>query len=118
MSQPEKIYLINSLSELGNKLVNPDDQLLELIESEHRYNAWFTPLNTANAVKAIGRMLNREDLEQWLDENQEPRVKSRESRGMKEDVNSEIEHPNFRNPAIYLLGTKEYLFLTKFGNPY
>lgn len=93
MSQAKKIYLIDSLSELGNKLANPDDQLLELIESEHHYNAWFTPLNTGNAVKAIGRMLNREDLEQWLDESQEPRVKSRESGERTEDVNSEIEHP-------------------------
>lgn len=67
MSQAKKIYLIDRLSALGDKLTHPDEQLSALIESEQHYNAWFTPLNTLNAVKAIGRMLNREDIEHWLE---------------------------------------------------
>ena len=66
MSQAEKIYLIDRLSELGALLANPDEQLSAIIESEQYHNAWFTPLNTLNAVKAIGGMLNRADLGKWL----------------------------------------------------
>jgi len=66
MSQAKKIYLIDRLSQLGDKLTTPDNQLLAVIDSEQHYNAWFTPTNTLNAVKAIGSMLNREDLATWL----------------------------------------------------
>ena len=84
MSKPEKIYQIDRLSELGAKLAHPDNELLALIESEQRYNAWFTPEYTLNAVKAIGGMLNHHDLEQWLPEmdnekgkqNQSPTIKN------------------------------------------
>ncbi|WP_448698819.1 acyl-CoA reductase [Mucilaginibacter sp. AW1-3] len=67
MSQAKKIYLIDRLSQLGAQLSDPDEQLSAIIQSEQHYNAWFTPLNTLNAVKAIGKMLNGEDLERWLD---------------------------------------------------
>ncbi|HEX3384705.1 MAG TPA: acyl-CoA reductase, partial [Mucilaginibacter sp.] len=30
------------------------------------YNAWFTPENVEHAVKAIGQMLNKDDLQSWL----------------------------------------------------
>jgi len=66
MSQVKKIYLIDRLSQLGTQLCNPDEALTDLINTEQHYNAWFTPLNTMNAVKAIGKMLNGEDLERWL----------------------------------------------------
>jgi hypothetical protein len=78
MSQAKKIYLIDRLSELGNKLTHPDEQLLNIIESEQHYNAWFTPANTLNAVKAIGKMLNRGELERWLSEKQEARSRKQE----------------------------------------
>ncbi|MES2428557.1 MAG: acyl-CoA reductase [Bacteroidota bacterium] len=58
--------LINSLSELGKQLLSPDQELTELINSEHRYNAWFTPESVDNAVKAIGNMLNENDLTGWI----------------------------------------------------
>ncbi|MBW4889694.1 acyl-CoA reductase [Mucilaginibacter sp. HMF5004] len=74
MSKAKNIYLIGRLSELGTKLLNPDAALLDIIESEHLYNAWFTPESTANAVKAIGRMLNEAELTKWL--SQESGVKS------------------------------------------
>ncbi|QHS57630.1 acyl-CoA reductase [Mucilaginibacter sp. 14171R-50] len=57
---------VSTFSELGNKLAAPDAQLMELIETERQYNAWFTPESVLNAVTATGRMLNRADLEQWL----------------------------------------------------
>jgi hypothetical protein len=83
MSQAKKIYLIDRLSKLGQKLSDPAEQLLDIINSEHHYNAWFTPLNTLNAVKAIGKMLNRGDLEIWLNKNQELRIKNQELAGQK-----------------------------------
>ncbi|EHQ29418.1 hypothetical protein [Mucilaginibacter paludis] len=67
MSQANTLYLIDTFSELGRQLANPDESLQQVITNEHHYNAWFTPPNTLNAVKAIGRMLNREDLEKWLE---------------------------------------------------
>jgi len=66
MSQVKKIYLIDRLSQLGTQLCNPDEALSFLINTEKHYNAWFTPLNTINAVKAIGKMLNAPDLATWL----------------------------------------------------
>lgn len=68
MSQANTLYLIDTFSELGRQLANPNESLQQLITDEHHYNAWFTPLNTLNAVKAIGKMLNRADLEKWLEE--------------------------------------------------
>ena len=54
------------LARLGDFLVQPDEGLERLIASAPQRNAWFTPENTRKAVTAIGRMLNRADLEQWL----------------------------------------------------
>jgi len=88
MSKANKIYLIGRLSELGLKLANPDDELLDVIDNEHHYNAWFTPENTLNAVKAIGAMLNEEDLATWLG-SQKSEVRSQKL----ENENSDIRHP-------------------------
>lgn len=85
MSKANKIYLIGRLSKLGLKLANPDDELLDIIDNEHHYNAWFTPENTLNAVKAIGAMLNEEDLATWL-LSPESEVQSRESEKKTQDL--------------------------------
>jgi hypothetical protein len=58
--------LISGLSELGKQLLDPDQQLAELINTEHIYNAWFTPDSVKNAVNAIGNMLNETDLTTWI----------------------------------------------------
>ncbi len=58
---------LNAFAELGSILSQPDAELERLIYSAKQYNAWFTPESTANAVDAIAEMLNREDLERWLD---------------------------------------------------
>lgn len=68
--------------QLGNFLKAPDEQLRGLINSARQYNPWFTSQSTANAISAIARMLNRDDLEQWIDKsgtaeaenNSEPRA--------------------------------------------
>jgi hypothetical protein len=57
---------VNTFSALGKLLAAPDFQLMEIIETERQYNAWFTPESVLNAVKANGEMLNKTDLEQWL----------------------------------------------------
>jgi hypothetical protein len=90
MSESKKIYLISRLSQLGLKLSHPDAELQDMIDSEHHYNAWFTPENTTNAVKAIGKMLNEADLTKWLSET-ESRIENQESGNSK----SEIQNPKF-----------------------
>ncbi|MDB5124182.1 MAG: hypothetical protein JWP94_2311 [Mucilaginibacter sp.] len=66
MSNFTKTRSIEAISELGKQLINPGEQLLAVINDERQFNAWFTPESVLNAVKAIGKMLNREDLASWL----------------------------------------------------
>lgn len=79
MSQANTTYLTETFAQLGQRLLNPDEQLSELIASEQHYNAWFTPLNVTNAVKAIGAMLNEGDIATWLGK-QEARSKKQEAK--------------------------------------
>jgi hypothetical protein len=58
--------LINTFSALGQQLSAPDEELTQLINTEHIYNAWFTPESVTNAVTSIGKMLNADDLSAWL----------------------------------------------------
>jgi hypothetical protein len=69
MSELIKINLAEILSKLGEELLNPSPELLEIIARERQYNAWFVPENVLQAVQAIGKMLNRDDLEKWLPED-------------------------------------------------
>lgn len=57
---------INSFSALGKQLITPDAQLMAIIEDERYHNAWFTPESVLQAVTAIGKMLNEDDLQTWL----------------------------------------------------
>jgi hypothetical protein len=66
MSKLKTTQLINAFSALGEYLLNPDDQLLAIIETEHHYNAWFTPENVKRAVTSIAKSLNAADLTAWL----------------------------------------------------
>ncbi|HEY4198195.1 MAG TPA: acyl-CoA reductase [Mucilaginibacter sp.] len=59
-------YLTDVFSTLGAKLSYPDEKLSAIIQDEHHYNAWFTPASVEEAVKAIGQMLNKQDLSTWL----------------------------------------------------
>lgn len=58
--------LINTFSALGQQLSAPDEELTQLINTEHIYNAWFTPESVTSAVTSIGKMLNVSDLSAWL----------------------------------------------------
>lgn len=69
MSELVKLNLISTFAALGEELLNPSEQLLQIIRQERQYNAWFTPESVLQAVKAIGKMLNQADLERWLPEN-------------------------------------------------
>ncbi len=66
MSKFDKTHLVNVFSELGLQLSQPNEQLQAIIESEKQYNAWFTAENVTKAVKSIGQMLNKHDLDKWL----------------------------------------------------
>ncbi len=70
MSKLKTTQLVNAFSTLGQYLLNPDDQLKALIDSEHHYNAWFTPENVKLAVISIGKSLNAADLTAWLSKYQ------------------------------------------------
>ncbi|MDB5145790.1 MAG: acyl-CoA reductase [Mucilaginibacter sp.] len=59
-------YLADVFSTLGTQLSYPDEELSAIIQDEHHYNAWFTPSSVEHAVKAIGQMLNKQDLLTWL----------------------------------------------------
>lgn len=59
-------YLTDVFSTLGQQLSFPDEDLINTIQNECHYNAWFTSANTERAVKAIGGMLNKDDLLRWL----------------------------------------------------
>jgi len=66
MSKFNNTTIINVFSELGLQLSNPNEQLSAIINDERQYNAWFTPESVLKAVKAIGKMLNADDLTTWL----------------------------------------------------
>lgn len=66
MSKISSQQLINVLSELGEQLKQPNEQLQVLIQQEQYHNAWFTPANVERAILAIGQTLNKEALEKWL----------------------------------------------------
>jgi hypothetical protein len=73
---------INAFAELGGLLRNSlswkedikASGLLELIESHHIINPWFTPENVTSAIKAIADELTLENLIQWTDGY--PQIKS------------------------------------------
>ena len=66
MSKYSKPGLIKIFSELGDQLRNPNSGLLQVINNEQQYNAWFTPLSVTSALTAIGNMLNPDNLASWL----------------------------------------------------
>ena len=66
MSKFDKNYLADVFSTLGSKLSCPDEELSAIAQDEHHYNAWFTPASVGDAIKALGKMLNKEDLLAWL----------------------------------------------------
>jgi hypothetical protein len=70
MSKLKTQQLVNAFLALGEYLLNPDDQLLTIIESEHHYNPWFTPENVKRAVISIAKSLNAADLTAWLSKYQ------------------------------------------------
>jgi len=72
MSKLEIPYLADIFSTLGTQLCFPDDELSAIIRDEHHYNAWFSPENTALAVKSIGEMLSKANLLKWLNQYPEP----------------------------------------------
>ncbi|AMR32156.1 acyl-CoA reductase [Mucilaginibacter sp. PAMC 26640] len=66
MSKLDISTTINAFAELGKRLSAPDEAFMDVIETERQYNAWFTPESVLAAVKANGKMLNRQDLSTWL----------------------------------------------------
>lgn len=66
MSKFEIPYLTDVFSTLGQQLSCPDEELAYTIQNECHYNSWFTPDNVGHAIKAIGLMLNKADLQTWL----------------------------------------------------
>ena len=82
MSKFNRTQLINVFSELGLQLLNPNDQLSEIINDEKHYNAWFTPESVLQAVTSIGKMLNPKSLREWLDKYPLPQNKPSKKVGL------------------------------------
>lgn len=66
MSVFSKEKRIAAISQLGDYLLNSDDELQNLVQSAKHKNAWFTTEEVRKAVLANGEMLNQEDLNNWL----------------------------------------------------
>jgi len=66
MSKITTTELIATLSELGKQLTLPDQELGQIINSEHIYNAWFTPESVVDALVKTGIALNTNDISTWL----------------------------------------------------
>lgn len=66
MSKFDKSRLIEIFSQLGIHLSQPDEAFSNLIATEHIYNPWFTPESVSQSVQAIGAILNKSDLTEWL----------------------------------------------------
>ncbi|MCJ8209874.1 acyl-CoA reductase [Mucilaginibacter sp. RS28] len=66
MTLTDKNHLIEIFTSLGRQLAEPDETLSAVIRNESFHNAWFTPENVKHSVRAIGHMLNTEDLQKWL----------------------------------------------------
>ncbi len=66
MSIFSKEKRIIAISKLGDYLLNGDDELQNLIDSAKYKNAWFTANEVSKAVLANGKMLNEQDLNNWL----------------------------------------------------
>jgi len=56
-----------AFTQLGHYLLSDDEQLISLVNASHHYNAWFTADQVRHAVRALGTMLNEQDIEQWID---------------------------------------------------
>lgn len=56
-----------AFEQLGHALAIPNHQLMELINNAQQYNAWFTPQSVAMAINAISKMLEKSNLDKWLE---------------------------------------------------
>lgn len=62
-SKEDKII---AFSLLGDFLRTPNHAFKTIIDNAQKHNAWFTPTEVNKAVTALGNMLNKSDLIQWL----------------------------------------------------
>ena len=66
MSNFNKEKKAEALVTLGAYMLQPDEQLQQLILQAKNKNGWFTEREVSNAVKAVASSLNTEDLAYWL----------------------------------------------------
>jgi hypothetical protein len=62
MSDFFKENRVKAFIKLGNLLLNPNNDLKNIIESAKHKNAWFNPEQVLSAIHANGQMLNENDL--------------------------------------------------------
>ncbi|WP_304065019.1 acyl-CoA reductase [Pedobacter glucosidilyticus] len=68
MSNFNKEKKAEALVTLGAYMLQPDEQLQQLILQAKNKNGWFTEREVSNAVKAVASSLNTEDLAYWLND--------------------------------------------------
>ncbi len=71
MSNFSKEDKIIAFSLLGDFLRLPNPAFINVINNAQNHNAWFTPTEVNKAVTALGNMLNKSDLIQWLSKHPE-----------------------------------------------
>lgn len=57
---------IEILTQWGEQLQQPDNELNQRLSFIQAKNGWFSPENVRQAVTSIGQMLNRDDLQHWF----------------------------------------------------
>lgn len=72
MSNLSKQQVISAFNQLSAQLLNPQDELLALINQAQIHNGWFTPENVENSIKAIANSLQSKKTDVWLDKYPEP----------------------------------------------
>lgn len=67
MSSLTKEKVQHAFEQLRKFMANPDLSFESAIATAQHYNAWFTAEEIKKAIASLGNMLNRDDLDTWLD---------------------------------------------------
>lgn len=66
MSSLNKDQLIIALEKLSDFMANPNDEFNSAINSARNGNGWFTVEEVKRSMLSLAKMLNKDDLKQWL----------------------------------------------------
>lgn len=67
MSSLSKESLIHAFEKLGEWMANPGQTFEAAIQAAGRHNAWFTEEEVRKALSSLSKMLNTNDLQEWME---------------------------------------------------